>query len=297
MKISTQTEILADTYDLETAVRMVARAGFDAVDLSLFNMAQGEESPFFRPDYLEYARKIKAVAEECGVYFNQAHAPFRMDMEAYLAGGEGRADVFRRLNRAIGVSGVLGVRNIVVHPVHCISYQDNDPDALMEINRDFYAQLIPAAQSAGVKIAIENMFQRNPYNGQIITDVCSSPYELARYVDICNEMADCFVACLDIGHCVLTGHDPVNCVHVLGHRLAALHVHDNNTVKDNHCCPLTMSIDYYPIMEALREIGYKGELTLESDYFLKHYRENFCPVALKFMAQTARHLADVFEEK
>ncbi|MBO5323463.1 MAG: sugar phosphate isomerase/epimerase [Oscillospiraceae bacterium] len=297
MKISTQTEVLADTYDLETAVRMIARAGFDAVDLSLFNMAEGEESPFFRDDYAEYAQKIKALAKECGVYFNQAHAPFRMDMNAYLDGGAGRADVFRRLNRAIEVAGILGVRNIVVHPVHCISYANNDPDALLEINRDFYAQLIPAAQAARVKIAIENMWQRNQFNKQIISSTCSSPYELARYVDVCNELADCFVACLDIGHCALTGHDPVNCIHVLGNRLAALHVHDNDTLHDSHNCPQTMSIDCYPIMEALKSIGYEGELTLEADYFFKHYREDLYPVALQFMQQTARHLADVFEGK
>ena len=297
MKISTQTEFLAERYGLETAVRMIAQAGFDAVDVSMFGMAAGEEHPFLQADYADCAQKLLAVARECGVYFNQAHAPFQMDMNAYLAGCAGRADALRRLNRAIEVAGILGVRNIIVHPVHCISYANNDPAAFLEINRDFYARLIPAAQAAGVKIAIENMWQRNQYNRQIISSACSSPYELAEYVDVCNELADCFVACLDIGHCVLTGHDPVNCIHVLGDRLAALHVHDHDTLRDSHSCPQTMSVDCYPIMEALRDIGYKGEFTLEADRFFDRYREAFYPTALKFMQQTARHMADVFEEK
>lgn len=297
MRISTQTELLMRKYDLETAVKMIAAAGFDHIDISMFDMAEGMESPFLQDGYVTYAKKIRALAEELKLSFNQAHAPFRMDMNAYLDGGAAREDVFFRLNRAIEVAGLLGVSNIVVHPVHCISYPNNDPEALLEINRDFYAALIPAAQAAGVKIAIENMWQRNSFNRLIISDTCSSPYELARYVDVCNEMADCFVACLDIGHCALTGHDPVNCIHVLGHRLAALHVHDNDTRNDSHNCPQTMSIDCYPIMEALRQIDYQGELTLEADFFLERYREDFYPTALKFMEQTARHLAQVFEGK
>ena len=297
MKISTQTEFLAEKYGLETAVRMIAKAGFDAVDVSMFDMAMGEESPFLQDGYRKYAEKILVVAKECGVTFNQAHAPFRMNMEDYLAGGEGKADVMHRLNRAIEVAGILGVRNIVIHPVHCFSYPNNDPNALLEINRDFYAQLIPAAQKAGVKIAIENMWQRNAYNRQIISDTCSSPHELALYVDVCNELADCFVACLDIGHCALTGHDPAYCVRVLGHRLAALHVHDNDTCHDSHGCPQSMSIDCYPVVEALAQIGYTGELTLEADYFLRKFREEFYQTALDFMGKTARHFADVYEGK
>ena len=297
MRISTQTELLMRKFDLETAVKMIAEAGFDHIDVSMFDMALGEESPFLQDGYKDYACKIRALAEKLGVSFNQAHAPFRMDMNAYLEDPTAREAVLYRLERAIEVAGLLGVSNIVVHPVHCISYPNNDPDALLEINRDYYAALIPAAQKAGVKIAIENMWQRNHFNSHIISDTCSSPYELARYVDVCNEMADCFVACLDIGHCALTGHDPVNCIHVLGHRLAALHVHDNDTRNDSHNCPQTMSIDCYPIMEALKQIGYQGELTLEADYFLDRYRADFYPTALKFMEQTARHLASVFEEK
>lgn len=294
MRISTTTEAM-DMYDISTSVKMIAEAGFDCVDLALTGMAIDKDNIFLRDDYRETAKKIKKVAEENGICFNQAHAPFQMDMRKYVAGGEEADKIIALLNRSIEIAGIVGAKNIVVHPVQCWYYHDTDPEEQLKANVEFYSKLIPAAKKAGVKIAIENMFRGNKFSGAIHISVCSSPYELARYVDECNKVENCFVACLDIGHCTLTGHDPANAVRVLGNRLQALHTHDNDFIHDSHTCPLTMSIPLYDVMAALKEIGYKGDLTLEAHTFMPHFDKSFHSEALKFMAKVTRHLSTFAE--
>ena len=100
-----------------------------------------------------------------------------------------------------------------------------------------------------------------------------------------------FTACLDIGHCLLTGHDPVNSIRVLGDRLGCLHVHDVDGVNDNHSCPMTLSVNFPAMMEALWEVGYKGEFTLEADFYYNKFPVEQYPFAAKQLASVSNLLA------
>ena len=287
--ISTQNNSRAKAVGQEKALEMLAQAGFDCVDMSFLAMAKDPEDVFLQPSAEDLCRKLRAKAESLGLRFNQSHAPYKMDMSRWLEGD--REHILHLLNTAIRLSGILGVRNIVIHPLHCMNYLNNDPVWIKQVNLDFYRQLIPAAKEAGVTIAIENMWQRNRYNKHIVSSVCSSPYELRDYVDACNEMAPVFTACLDIGHCLLTGHDPVNSIRVLGDRLGALHVHDVDGINDSHTCPMTLAVDFPAVMEALWEVGYKGEFTLEADSFLDKFPKEQHALALQHMATVSKMLA------
>ena len=293
MRISTATEMIEDKFGREEAIRMIARAGFDCADLSMFEMETGYDSPFMQDNYAEYAQNLKKVAEECGICFNQAHAPFAMDMSVWETDPVAWEDVLLRIRRSIEIAGIVGAPRIVVHPVQYMIYWNTDPQEMLEKNREFYRLLIPDAQKAGVKICVENMF-RMDLNSKIIRDsICASPYEFAQYVDTFNQDADVFCACLDVGHCVVTSHDPVNAVRVLGSRIEALHIHDSNLFRDRHTCPLTDSVNQYAIAEALKEIGYKGDYTLEAAGFLRPFHKEFYQEALNFMAKVARHVSDL----
>jgi len=288
MQISTTNRLLTDTYGWEKALEMLAEAGFDCVDMSMTHMAKDPDHPFLQPDADALCRRIRAGAEQLGLYFNQSHAPFQMDMKPWLEGE--RDGILHLLNTAIRLSGVLGVQNVVVHPVQCMNYLNHDPKWIKQVNLEFYASLIPAAEAAGVKIAIENMWQRHKWSKAIVSSVCSSPYELKEYVDECNAIAPVFTACLDIGHCLLTGHDPVNAVHVLGDRLGCLHVHDVDGVNDSHTCPQTMKVDFPAVVQALQETGYKGQFTLEADYYYNLFTREQYPAALQNLANACRLL-------
>ena len=288
MPISTQNRTLYQAFGHERALEIFAEVGFDCVDMSFTPMAKDPENEFLQPDADEICRRIRAKAESLGLSFNQCHAPFQMDMKPWLEGD--RDHILHLLRTSIRLAGVLGAKAIVVHPIHCMNYLNNDPEWIKQVNLEFYAMLIPDAQAAGVKIAIENMWQRNQYNKNIVSSVCSSPYELRDYVDSCNGIAPVFTACLDIGHCLLTGHDPANAIRVLGDRLECLHVHDVDGINDNHTCPMTMKVDFPAVMEALWEVGYKGEFTLEADFFYNPFTKEQYPFAAKQLASVSKLL-------
>ena len=60
-----------------------------------------------------------------------------------------------------------------------------------------------------------------------------------------------------------------------GKRVKALHVHDNDLVRDVHTLPFTRKIDWDEVMTALKDIGYDGELTFEADTFLSQFPMNW----------------------
>ena len=75
MILSTQTDILKRCFGYKSAVKIIAKAGFDAFDLSLFEMIK-EDDEFNGDNYLDFARELKAVADKNGIICNQSHAPY-----------------------------------------------------------------------------------------------------------------------------------------------------------------------------------------------------------------------------
>lgn len=282
MILSTQTDYLSRKFGYEHAIEIIADAGFDAVDLTMFDM-KGEESPFLREDYREFAAKLSAIAEGRGLFFNQAHAPFPCSKEDE----EYTRMIFERLVRSIEIAGIVGAKCIVVHPMHHLRYTEH-AEKLKEMNMAFYRRLAPHAKAAGVRIALENMWQRDQETKQIVVSACSRTKEFADWIDTLND--DCFTACLDLGHSGLYGFDAAEQIKGLGDRLGALHVHDNDYQGDMHTAPYLGKMHWDTICAALAKIGYKGDLTLEADNFYNHFEESLAPDAAKFLCAIGRNL-------
>ena len=69
----------------------------------------------------------------------------------------------------------------------------------------------------------------------------------------------------------LVDEDLPRIIKLLGReRLQALHVHDNNFKEDNHALPYTMRIHFDDVTQALREIGYQGDMTFETNSLCAH---------------------------
>ncbi len=282
MILSTQTDYLGRKFGEEKAIDILADAGFDAIDLSMFSM-KDDSSVFNQSGYKEFAEKLKKQARGRGLFFNQAHAPFpcsKLDDEYNTM-------IFERLVRSIEIAGIVGAKCIVVHPMHHLYYLENS-EKLKEINIEFYRSLAPYAKAAGVKIALENMWQRNPETKEIVVSACSRTKDFVDWIDTLND--DCFTACLDLGHCGLYGFDAAETIKGLGERLGALHVHDNDYFSDAHTAPYLGKMHWDTICDALAKIGYKGDLTLEADNFFTPFGEELAPSAAKFLHDIGRNL-------
>ena len=282
MLFSTQNHVMVQTFGQEAGDKYLMDAGYPAIDVSFFGDLY---SYIFDDDYKERAAKMKATANSRGVVYNQAHAPFGGGFENYTT------KLIPQMPRVFEFCGLLGVKQIIVHPIQRGQYSGHEKE-LFDLNIEFYKSLIPLAKENGVKIAIENMWQRHWVNKQIVDDICADPHELAAMYDTLNA-PDAFTVCLDIGHVALCRREPADAIRILGHdRLGALHVHDVDYIDDLHTLPATQKINWDSVCRALGEIDYKGEFTREADNFLKNFDNDFKPVAARFMADTARNLAE-----
>ena len=282
MLFGSLTHLSVDKLGLFEGVKLLMDTGYPAIDFSFF----GNQEYVHGEDGLENARKLRKMADERGVIFHQAHAPFGGYLEEFM---EKHAHKFPR---AFEFAGILGVKNIVVHPIRPTSRYFGHEKENFDANVEYYRSLAPLARENGLRIALENMYGRNPYTNTIEIALGGDAVELAALYDTLDD-PDTYTVCLDIGHSALCGFDPADAIRTLGRdRLGALHVHDVDYVSDLHTLPGMSKLNWDSICRALGEIDYKGVLNLEADYFLRGVDVALYPSALKFMADTAKHLAD-----
>ena len=290
MLLSTQNHTLVRHFGHMGAIDVMKEAGYDAIDLSLFCMAN-DSDVFCGDDYRARVAEIRAYAEERGLRFNQSHTPFEFNWKNPY---EVEERLIPRTVRALEVSALAGCGIAVVHPVHHEEYLGHEEERFAQ-NMKFYRALLPYAKEYGIKIALENMFQWEVKRRVIGADTCSPAKEFVRYLDALDD--ESFVACLDLGHCGVVGEEAQDAIRTLGHeRLHALHVHDNDYIDDRHTLPGLGKMDWEEIMKALAEIDYDGDFTYEADNFLVNIPREMLPKAAAFMVDMGRYLIGRFED-
>lgn len=266
MLLSTEIDSISNSIGEIPAVELLAQAGFDAYDLSLFAMRYDPDCPFVQDDYVAYTQKLRQAADRAGIVCNQAHAPFPSSV------GDPAQDavIYKKIVRAMEIASIAGAKIIVVHPKQHLTYREpGNPEKLEEMNVAFYRSLVPYCEQFGIQVAVENMWQYDPERACIVDSTCSRAEEFCRYIDRIG--SPWIVGCLDIGHVPLVGEDLPRIIRMLGSdRLKALHVHDNNLRDDNHALPYTMQIDFAAVTKALQEIGYQGDMTFEANNLCAH---------------------------
>ncbi|MBE7053199.1 MAG: sugar phosphate isomerase/epimerase [Ruminococcaceae bacterium] len=285
MLLSTTIGTLMKTCEYTDVINMAKNAGFDALDFS-FNVDRKYVSTEFTDDWHKKTfTEFRKIAEDKGLVFNQAHAPY----PSSVSEEKRTEEIFNEIVISIKNASYLGAKCIVVHPCQHLKYDEEEvPEKLFEMNMEFYNRLKPYAEEYDVKIAIENMWQN--IGKKITHSTCSKPEEFIKYIDTLNSKH--FVACLDIGHAELVTEDLYNFIKMLGKdRLKALHVHDVDGINDSHTIPYYGIVRWDKVTKALKEIQYDGDFTYETSYVFTSSR----PVALyqstlNHLAETGKHL-------
>ena len=287
MKISTEIASAAKIIGEEKAIEYYAKAGFDAWDFSMFAMCNYDwgnkcllenDHPLSRGNYLEFARKLKQVGLDNGIVCNQSHAPFPTSC----------AEIRSYYKRAIECTAEAGGEICIIHP---------DNNKTVDENAEMFLELLPFAKEHNIKIATENMWNWDAEKNQSSFAACATPESFNDHLNAVND--ECFVACLDIGHAEMKGSNTnaVEMIRALGNRLSALHIHDNDRWHDSHQIPFSMDINFADVVDALKEINYKGYFTLEADRYLSAYTKDDIIDGIKNLAESARKLANMFESK
>ncbi len=285
MKISTEISSASKHVGEEKAVELVAKAGFDAWDFSMFAMRNWDwanrcpimtDHPLQKGDYLAFARRLKQIGLDNGIVCNQSHAPFPSRTKGMLG----------YLFRAIECTAEAGGKICIIHP-------DNNLSA--DANAEMYAELLAFAKDYGIKIATENMWNWSGEKNEALPAACSDEASFLAHLNAVGDPS--FVACLDIGHAEMKGlgTSASAMIRALGSHLQALHIHDNDRWHDSHQIPFSMDIDWADVAKALADIGYSGYLTLEADSYLTAFTPETVDRGLYDLAQSARRLAEMIK--
>lgn len=290
MILSCETYRLREKFNSIEAVRLIKDAGFDAYDHTTCEL-KGVPT-VLGDDYLEQAIELKKYADSIGIPCNQAHAPFNNTLVIPREEFNTDNPLFLGIVRSIEVASVLGAGQIIIHAMKSIP----EGEDLFDYTVAYYKAFLPYAEKFGVKVAVENLFDSSVPKFAKRTGIFGEPEAHCALVDAID--SEWVTGCLDIGHAYMIGVAPEDSIRALGQeRLGALHVHDNFSIRDLHLLPYTGEIVWDRITDALAEIDYKGDMTLEIVGYIQRMPKELVPDALKLAAAVGRHLIKEVEGK
>ncbi len=271
LSVSTQSEWLEEREQFA----VLKDCGFDGTDLSLEryfykNGKFADIDAVTDEQIRDYFTDLRREAERAGFVISQVHSQFGGHPRSY---GHDIEDIIKREIACIKAAHYLGTKLCVIHPIITPGrFYDYKLQESFEQSVSFYRRLIPTLEEYDVYACIENMWVCDPIYGHICNTILSHADELVR---MCDLLGDRFRICLDIGHGLLTGDDPVEMVKTCGSRIACLHTHDNDGFSDLHTFPYakyqvpyglswrSLKTDWTALMRALRQVGYEGSLNFE----------------------------------
>ncbi len=288
--------------DIEAGYRRIKEAGFDCVDFNFDEylhctmVERGEINAVLdRPveEVWEDFKMHKRAAAECGLIFEQMHAPFPLRQKG---ADEVNAKMLRITKNCIDICARMGGRYLVVHPVTlayaCSKKEEHD------FNMEMYQELIPMAKKCGIVICLENMFIDQ--KAHLTEGACSDFVEAAAWIDELNGIAgeEIFGFCFDVGHANILGKNLYQSVLALGGRLKILHIHDNDGVSDLHTMPYTFARSWNPaatdwegFLRGLREIKYEGVINFETFRCMESFPGELHPFVLRLLAEMGRYFS------
>ena len=286
MLLSVQSATVVNDFGSELGYKMIREAGFQAIDWNIdhslkakdLKSAPLEDLCIFEKSLDEclayYAEQLEQIHAN-GLTIAQAHAPF----PAYLPERPETLDYTIKLyRRCIEFCHAVGCRNLVIHGISLANPDNtNTPETVKALNYKLYESLMDILVKTNVTVCLENLFSGSPKG--LIEGTCSNPNEAVEYIDTLNAKAgkECFGLCLDTGHLNLLRKSFRIYVPILGRRIKALHIHDNNGTADQHLMPYVGTINWDHFCDTMREIGYDGDLSFET---FAQVRPNRTPEAL-----------------
>ena len=287
MKLSMESYIPVRRFGEKEGLKMIKDAGFDGVDFSYYEF--DFNTPALGDGYVEYANTIRAHLDEIGLECCQAHAPYVMTYESAFD----LSDInYRTTVHSIESAAILGAKAIVVHTV--IVPDSITEFTMWEFNQKYYKALLPYAEKAGIKIAVENLYCYDHENCVFVGRL-GTPQELTAFVKELN--SPYIVACVDVGHASITGYKPEKFIDGMdGSILKAIHIHDGDYQDDRHMLPYLGHFHWPEILEALKKKGYDGPLNFETVTYLARFPKELIPNALSLAAKTGRYMIDIFEK-
>lgn len=296
-KVSISIGELQEQFGDIKALDLAKEMGADAVD---FNTC-GWEWDYRNPDSVysksddeicSYYAGVKKHADSIGLEIGQTHGQIKgfigktEDDEALIKNG--RIDCM--------AASVLGAPYVIIHSVTTIFMGPDCPSKTMHaLNSDMFNRLIPFAKQYNVKIASETF---GDATGLGCCDFFGNINEFIKSfnrVRAVGDNANWLTTCVDTGHSnkatrFNNNPSPADVIRMLGPNVSALHLNDNDTFTDQHKIPMTGTIDWKDVFDALDEVNYQGNYNMELN--LRHFGKKFAVETAAFAVKVMRFMLD-----
>lgn len=270
MKLSTSTNLLflrADgtIHPPKSSVEKIVRAGFRVLDFNFYDWVITKGSPYMRPDGDEWLVGMAEQAQELGVRYEQAHAHFYNFASLDMSDSQ-REWQERQVVRSIRNAARLGAKVVVTHPCTFFTEEGSYSSLSREKNREYFSRLLEKTSDLSIKIAVENM---TDIDTAPIKKYCAVPEELGELIACIG--SDRMGVCWDFEHGDLMKQNQPKIVEYFGDKLLATHASDSHGYRPvylTHRLPMTGTVDWEPIMKALRRANYQGCFSYEAHNYL-----------------------------
>lgn len=283
---------LQNVYGDKRALEIAKEIGADAVDFSLEHKDYRDPNCIYSKGdaaVIEYYKKIKAYADELGLTISQTHGK----LPGFINVKEEDDALVENSRLDCLATATLGAPVCVIHNASSISQGANpDPELMHHLSFDMFTRILPYAKEYGVKVATETFgdaveYQACDFFGQI--DEFMKAYEDIKSIE---EYRDYFTVCIDTGHSNkamrYNNPTPGDVIRRVGSDIDVLHLNDNDTLTDQHKMPMTGTIDWDDVFDALDEVGYNGVYNMEIK--LAHFGDDFLIEHAEFAVKLMKYM-------
>lgn len=267
-KVSLSIGAYQRAYGDERALEIAKEIGCDAVDFDLshsdYDVANPNSIYAKTPDaFYTYFEKLRKKAQELELEIGQTHGR----VTSYFNDKTLDENVFVNARLDCLATALLGSPVTVMHNITTIITGPNaDPVMMRQKSLEIFTKILPYAEENNIILATETFGDATGYD---CCDFFGNAYEFIKAYNRITALgyADRFKICVDTGHSnkAMRFGNPTaaDVIRLSGGNIAALHLNDNDTFTDQHKIPLTGTIDWNDVFNALDEVGYKGNYNME----------------------------------
>lgn len=293
INIGTFQEMMGDA----EALRFAKSIGADAVD---FNLC-GNNYDYRRPtsvysksedEFCEYFDGLGRLARQIGLEIGQTHGR----IEGFKNKPDEDEALVKNSRLDCMATKLLGSKHCVMHGVTTIFMgPDCDPELMRKLNFDMFCHFLEYAEEFGVIIATETFGDAVRFNS------CDFFGNIDEFIKSYNRISafggnrEYLKICVDTGHSNKASRfnanpKPGDVIRMLGSNIVCLHLNDNDTLTDQHKIPMTGTIDWNDVFNALDEVGYSGIYNMELSHC--HFGCGFEKEHAEFAVKVMRHMLE-----
>lgn len=293
-KVSISLYDLQNAYGEKRALEIARDMGADAVDLCLtsddWNCANPESIYSQGKDaIIAYCNELYCYAKQLGLEIGQTHGRLCI----YRKDPEQNEVILKNTEYDCIATAALHAPVCVMHGITtAVMGPDCDPKLMHQLNFERFNAILPFAKENGIQIATETFGDAGKYP---CCDFFGNTDEFIKtYHRICavGDNAKYFTTCVDTGHsnkATRFGNpSSADVIRLLGGSISTLHLNDNDTLTDQHKVPMTGTLDWDDIFDALDKVGYTGNYNMELNAL--HFGEGFEIETMAFGIKVMKHM-------